>query len=116
MKMHINVTGRVQGVGFRYTTYQMAVEIGLTGTVKNEDDGSVTIEAVGTKEQITEFLGKVKQPKIPSPKFRILNNTKTLPLKTMISSMSSIKKLTRFPYFLRIRLKSLVLSSIVFPV
>ncbi|MBO0412686.1 acylphosphatase [Enterococcus hulanensis] len=68
MKMHINVTGRVQGVGFRYTTYQMAVEIGLTGTVKNEDDGSVTIEAVGTKEQITEFLGKVKQPQNPFAK------------------------------------------------
>ena len=51
MKKYINVTGRVQGVGFRYTTYQLAIEIGLTGTVKNEDDGSVTIEAVGTKEE-----------------------------------------------------------------
>lgn len=63
MKMHLNVTGRVQGVGFRYTTYQLAVEIGLTGTVKNEEDGSVTIEAVGTKEQMTEFLEKSKTAK-----------------------------------------------------
>ena len=59
MKKHINVTGRVQGVGFRYTTYQMAIEIGLTGTVKNEDDGSVTIAAVGTKEQIDQLLEKL---------------------------------------------------------
>ncbi|MBU5365035.1 acylphosphatase [Enterococcus devriesei] len=63
MKMHLNVTGRVQGVGFRYTTYQIAIEIGLTGTVKNEDDGSVTIEAVGTKEQLDEFLEKLNKPK-----------------------------------------------------
>ena len=59
MKKYINVTGRVQGVGFRYTTYQLAIEIGLTGTVKNEDDGSVTIEAVGTKEQLDQFLEKL---------------------------------------------------------
>ncbi|MDU5336895.1 acylphosphatase [Enterococcus sp.] len=65
MKKHINVTGRVQGVGFRYTTYQMAVEIGLTGTVKNEDNGSVTIEAVGTREQIDQLLEKLKVPQNP---------------------------------------------------
>lgn len=65
MKKHINVTGRVQGVGFRYTTYQMAVEIGLTGTVKNEDNGSVTIEAVGTREQIDQLLEKLTVPQNP---------------------------------------------------
>ena len=65
MKKHINVTGRVQGVGFRYTTYQLAVEIGLTGTVKNEDNGSVTIEAVGTREQIDQLLEKLKVPQNP---------------------------------------------------
>ncbi|MBO0453518.1 MULTISPECIES: acylphosphatase [Enterococcus] len=68
MKMYLNVTGRVQGVGFRYTTYQIAVEIGLTGTVKNEDDGSVTIEAIGTKEQLAEFLEKIKKPQNPFAK------------------------------------------------
>ena len=95
MKMHLNVTGRVQGVGFRYTTYQLAVEIGLTGTVKNEEDGSVTIEAVGTKEQMTEFLEKIKKPQ----KFPMLSNMKTLPLKTTTNSTWSIKKTTRFPDF-----------------
>ncbi len=62
MKMHINVTGRVQGVGFRYTTQLLAQEIGITGTVKNEDNGSVTIEAIGTEEQMAAFLEKIKQP------------------------------------------------------
>lgn len=68
MKMYFNVTGRVQGVGFRYTTYQMAVEIGIAGTVKNEDDGSVTIEAVGTKEQLAQFSEKLKVPQNPFAK------------------------------------------------
>lgn len=68
MKMHLNVTGRVQGVGFRYTTYQIALEIGLNGTVKNEDDGSVTIEAVGTKEQMDQFIEKLKNPQNPFAK------------------------------------------------
>ncbi|EOH86535.1 hypothetical protein I588_03320 [Enterococcus pallens ATCC BAA-351] len=62
MKMYINVTGRVQGVGFRYTTQMLAQEIGITGTVKNEDNGSVTIEAIGTAEQMETFLEKIKQP------------------------------------------------------
>lgn len=68
MKMYLNVTGRVQGVGFRYTTYQIAMDIGLTGTVKNEDDGSVTIEAVGTEEQLSQFIQKIKTPQNPFAK------------------------------------------------
>lgn len=70
MKMHFNVTGRVQGVGFRCTTYQLAVEIGVTGTVKNEADGSVTIEAVGTSEQIEQFLTRLKNPQNPFAKVK----------------------------------------------
>ncbi|MBM7712563.1 acylphosphatase [Enterococcus xiangfangensis] len=70
MKMHLNVTGRVQGVGFRYTTYQLALEIGLTGTVKNEADGSVTIEAVGTNEQIEQFITRLEKPQNPFAKVK----------------------------------------------
>lgn len=73
MKIHANVIGRVQGVGFRYTTYQLALGLGLTGTVKNEDDGSVTIEAIGTKEQLEQFLIKLKQPQNPFAKVKEVN-------------------------------------------
>jgi len=48
----IRVYGRVQGVGFRYSALQAATELGLCGFVCNEQDGSVTIEAEGTREQI----------------------------------------------------------------
>ena len=46
-KIKMNVQGRVQGVGFRYMTKIVADQLGITGTVKNEEDGSVTIEACG---------------------------------------------------------------------
>lgn len=43
LNYHIVVTGRVQGVGFRWSTHELALQYGLVGQVKNEWDGSVTI-------------------------------------------------------------------------
>ncbi len=40
--------GRVQGVGFRYTAYRLAKANGLTGWVRNERNGTVTMEVQGT--------------------------------------------------------------------
>lgn len=65
----MNVQGRVQGVGFRYMTKMVADELGITGTVKNEDDGSVTIEAVGEDSVMAAFIQKVKNS--PSPAGRV---------------------------------------------
>ena len=41
------IYGRVQGVGFRYTTQYEAKKLGLTGYAKNLDDGSVEVVACG---------------------------------------------------------------------
>ena len=62
-KIHysINISGRVQNVGFRYFTIMKAGEYNITGTVKNELDGSVAIEAEGTKEQLEIFIADLKQ-------------------------------------------------------
>lgn len=66
MKVRIKASGRVQGVGFRYTTVQLAQDAGIFGTVKNETDGSVTIEAVGEKTAIDHFIAALKkQPRNP---------------------------------------------------
>ena len=54
--MQIQVFGRVQGVGFRYYTQQKAIELGLTGFVKNKSDGSVFIEAEGEETKLNELL------------------------------------------------------------
>lgn len=51
----IKVKGRVQGVGFRYSTQQKARELNISGLVKNMMDGSVFIEASGTIENLDKF-------------------------------------------------------------
>ncbi|WP_208558624.1 acylphosphatase [Marinilactibacillus kalidii] len=64
-KVSIHIYGNVQGVGFRFTTKQAADEIGITGIVRNESDGSVYAEAIGTPDQIDQFIEVLK--KGPSP-------------------------------------------------
>ena len=52
--------GRVQGVGFRYLTRRAAGLIGVTGWVRNERDGSVTLEIQGTEEQVDGVMLALK--------------------------------------------------------
>ena len=49
-------TGHVQGVGFRYTTSQVAKEYEVTGFVRNLPDGRVHLEVEGEKPEIEAFL------------------------------------------------------------
>jgi acylphosphatase len=51
------VRGRVQGVGFRYFVEHSASSLGLSGWVRNRDDGSVEVYALGTVEQLSELAG-----------------------------------------------------------
>lgn len=51
--------GRVQGVGFRYKSYLLANELGLTGDVNNLYDGDVELNIQGDKEKIDLFLEKL---------------------------------------------------------
>lgn len=50
------VYGRVQGVGFRYHTQEMAQRLQLSGYVRNLDDGSVEIYAGGATVQLDALL------------------------------------------------------------
>jgi acylphosphatase len=54
-------TGRVQGVGFRYTALQVAREFEVSGFVSNLPDGRVRLEAEGTAEEIDAFLAAVQE-------------------------------------------------------
>ncbi len=52
----IRVTGRVQGVGFRYSAMLAARNLGLTGYVKNLPDNSVYIIAQGSADAISNLI------------------------------------------------------------
>ncbi len=49
-------SGRVQGVGFRYTVLQVAKEFEVAGWVQNLPDGRVQLEAEGTLEMVRDFV------------------------------------------------------------
>ncbi len=52
IRRHMVFHGAVQGVGFRYRARHAASAVGATGWVRNEYDGSVTMELQGTEAQI----------------------------------------------------------------
>ena len=54
------VTGRVQGVGFRYFVYQKANELDIKGWVKNLPDGGVLIRAQAEKTDLETFADYLK--------------------------------------------------------
>ena len=55
----VRCTGRVQGVGFRYRASHAAGAAGVTGWVRNNSDGSVSMELQGTEAQIDRVLETV---------------------------------------------------------
>jgi len=58
-RKRIRYTGRVQGVGFRATTHATASGFAVTGWVRNEPDGSVLVEAQGTRDAVEAFIDAV---------------------------------------------------------
>ena len=53
------VSGRVQGVGFRYRTNEIAKSFLVAGTVENLDDGRVKIVVEGEHDEIQRFIEEV---------------------------------------------------------
>jgi len=65
LRSRIQITGIVQGVGFRPFIYRMAVQNGLSGYVKNRADAGVEILLEGQEQAIQEFLKDLKVRKPP---------------------------------------------------
>ncbi|MFD2919628.1 acylphosphatase [Terrimonas rubra] len=57
----IIVSGKVQGVYYRQSTRKQALSLHINGTVKNNADGSVSIIATGTQEQLDQLISWCKQ-------------------------------------------------------
>jgi acylphosphatase len=60
-RWHITVSGRVQGVGFRYFTAGVAAEFDLTGWVRNAADGTVLVEAQGREKHLSRFCRRLRR-------------------------------------------------------
>jgi acylphosphatase len=55
-RVHLLITGRVQGVYFRHHTMEKAVELGLKGWVRNRADGKVEAVFEGAHAQVNEMI------------------------------------------------------------
>lgn len=56
--------GRVQGVGFRYTTKDLARGFDVIGTVRNLPDGTVELIVSGENGEVTEFLRELREDSV----------------------------------------------------
>ena len=57
----IHFSGHVQGVGFRYTTRQIAQEFEVAGFVRNLPDGRVEVEVEGASSEIAAFVTAIEE-------------------------------------------------------
>lgn len=59
IRLYILISGRVQGVGFRFFTRRLALGLGITGHVKNLANGKVEAVAEGNESEMEEFAAKL---------------------------------------------------------
>ncbi len=59
-RMQVFYSGRVQGVGFRYTVKRVTAGFEVTGTVRNLPDGRVELIAEGAEAELNEFRQAIR--------------------------------------------------------
>ena len=56
MKKHIVITGKVQGIGFRYWLYKAAIQRNINGWVRNKISGEVEALLVGNETEVNSII------------------------------------------------------------
>ena len=83
--LNIKISGYVQGIFFRVSAKEMAEKLGIRGIARNEENGSVYIEAEGDEKSLNEFvswcnegpaLAKVEKVEISDGKLRNFSDFK----------------------------------------
>lgn len=59
VRRRVIYTGRVQGVGFRFTAVSVAERHAVSGWVRNRPDGTVELETQGTPAEVERFLAEI---------------------------------------------------------
>ncbi|WP_230481652.1 acylphosphatase [Sphingomonas sp. Leaf21] len=60
IRSHLRITGRVQGVGYRYWFLTHADSLGLTGWVRNRADGSVEAVVQGPEDKVAQMVAQAE--------------------------------------------------------
>lgn len=68
LNYRITISGRVQGVGFRWSVYQLAQQLGVSGFVRNLPTGQVYIEAQGDSATLDRFTDRLAAGPTPYAK------------------------------------------------
>jgi acylphosphatase len=63
-RLHVYFSGRVQGVGFRYTVKSLATGFEATGMVRNLPDGRVEFAAEGEPDELEAFLQAIRESEV----------------------------------------------------
>ncbi len=63
-RLHIFYSGRVQGVGFRYTVKTLVSGFEVAGTVRNLSDGRVELTAEGAEAELNEFRRAIQDSEV----------------------------------------------------
>ena len=87
--LQVRITGGVQGVGFRVWTRDEALRLGLTGWVRNEDDGSVSALIAGPGGAISTMIERLRR----GPPGSSVSNVETEPAK--LATMPTDFRITR---------------------
>ena len=75
-KLEITISGRVQGVGFRYFVLQNAVEFGVKGYVRNTYEGKVEVIAIAEDIIMENFIMELRK----GPRMSVVDNMKIVEL------------------------------------
>ncbi|MFC5864133.1 acylphosphatase [Acidicapsa dinghuensis] len=75
MVLHFLISGRVQGVGFRWFVHREASELDLKGWVRNTEDGDVEVVASGNSEDLDELRTSLKKGPRGSRVDRVIEHT-----------------------------------------
>lgn len=78
-RIHAIVSGRVQGVGFRYQAKMNAEMKGLSGWVRNKRNGDVELEVQGDRETISSFFDSLYELRFPA-KIKQIEKTEKEPV------------------------------------
>ena len=61
VQAHIFYSGMVQGVGFRYSAKNFAIDLGVQGWVRNLSDGQVELLAEAENEKVAQLLQQIDE-------------------------------------------------------